>query len=85
MLERLHDGEPIGEALDDMRDTILSASLTRPDRRWPMLLMEPSWAEQLSRLLSGSAAEVIVVDPADLPLHLPTPPVEVLPDGFRQG
>jgi hypothetical protein len=85
MLERLHDGEPIGEALDDMRDTILSASQSRPDRRWPMLLVEPSWAEQLSRLLSGSTAEVVLVDPADLPLHLPMPPVEVLSDGLRQG
>jgi hypothetical protein len=85
LLERLRDGEPIGEDLDAMRQTLLAVSQTRPDRRWPMLLVEPQWAEQLARLLSGSTAEVVVVSPSDLPLFLPTPPVEVLQDGLRQG
>jgi hypothetical protein len=85
LLERLRDGESVGEALDDMIDALLVASRTRPDRRWPMLVVEPQWAEQLSRLMSGRAAEVLVLSPADLPLFVPMPPVEVLQDGLRQG
>lgn len=85
LLDGLRDGDPVGEALDAMRDALLSVSRSRPDPRWPMLLVEPHRAEQLARLLSGSSAEVVAIDPADLPLFLPTPPVEVLHDGLRQG
>jgi hypothetical protein len=81
LLGDVEAGEPMGEDLDALRRSVLEAAAGRPERRWPMVLVEGRWLEQLATLLAGGQAEVVVVGPEELPATLSPAAIEVLEHG----
>lgn len=85
LLDRLDEGQPVGQELDSLRAMLLAEAHKRPDWRWPVIFVEGRYVEQLTALLAGKTDQAVVLRPEELPMSLPLPPIEVLGNGLRES
>ncbi|MCX7598987.1 MAG: hypothetical protein N2512_09000, partial [Armatimonadetes bacterium] len=85
LLDRLEEGQPVGQELDNLREVLIAETWKRPDWRWPVVFVESRYVEQLTALLAGKTHQAVVLKPEELPASLPLPPIEVLGNGLRES